>query len=63
MKKIVRLTESDLTRIVSRVLKESVDDEKLNKIHDYLIIGDKKKLNNNIILINEPKKKSLKPAA
>jgi ATP-dependent Lon protease len=31
----------------------SDNDEKLNKIHDYLIIGDKKKLNNNIILINE----------
>ena len=29
------------------------NDEKLNKIYDYLIIGDKKKLNNNIILINE----------
>ena len=34
MKKIVRLTESDLTRIVRRVLKENVDDEKLNKILD-----------------------------
>ena len=34
MKKIVRLTEADLTRIVRRVLKESVDDEKLNKILD-----------------------------
>ena len=34
MKKIVRLTETDLRRIVKRVLKESVDDEKLNKILD-----------------------------
>jgi hypothetical protein len=35
MKKIVRLTESDLTRIVKRVLKEQSDDRFGNEFPDY----------------------------
>jgi phage gpG-like protein len=35
MKKIVRLTESDLTRIVKRVLKEQSDDRFDNELPDY----------------------------
>ncbi len=32
MKRIVRLTESDLTRIVRRVIRENFDQEKMNKL-------------------------------
>jgi len=35
MKKVVRLTESDLTRIVKRVLKEQSDDRFGNELPDY----------------------------
>ena len=34
MKKIIRLTESDLTRIVKRVISESTDEEKYQKLYD-----------------------------
>ena len=34
MKRIVRLTESDLTRIVKRVLKEQSDDRFSNEFYD-----------------------------
>jgi hypothetical protein len=32
MKRIIRLTESDLTRIVKRVIRENFDQEKMNKL-------------------------------
>ena len=36
MKKIVRLTESDLTRIVKRVIKEDVTSNNIESLKDYL---------------------------
>ena len=36
MKKIVRLTESDLTRIVKRVIKEDITSNNLESLKDYL---------------------------
>ena len=36
MKKIVRLTESDLTRIVKRVIKEDITSNNIESLKDYL---------------------------
>jgi predicted DNA-binding protein YlxM (UPF0122 family) len=36
MKKVIRLTESDLTRIVKRVIKEDITSNNLESLKDYL---------------------------
>lgn len=55
MKKVIKLAESDLVRIVKKIIKEQLQEtpEIVNSLTELL--------SKNIILINEPKKKSLKP--
>ena len=55
MKKVIKLTESDLVRIVKKIIKEQLQEtpEIVNSLIELS--------NENTTLINEPKKKSLKP--
>ena len=36
MKKVVRLTESDLTRIVRRVIKEQISDDDMDELEGFM---------------------------
>lgn len=55
MKKIIKLTESDLIKIVKKLIKEQVE-ENTDIVNGLIELSNK-----NVTLINEPKKKSLKP--
>lgn len=55
MKKIIKLTESDLLRIVKKIIKEQTEE------NSDIVFSLTQLSNKNITLINEPRKKSSKP--
>jgi len=51
-----KYTSIEILKYIKKIQGETVTNDKnesLNKIHNYLIVGDKKKLSNNIVLIND----------
>ena len=64
MKKVIRLTESDLIRLVKRVISEQVDDELFSEDEKYMLKQNIKSLHNQISMARkenfEEKKEQIK---